>query len=47
MDMEFEKMKDDMQLVYNNTTADREHVGTIERGINLLKECARCIFYET
>ena len=40
MDMEFEKIKDDMQLVDINTTAAQEHVREIERSIHLLKECA-------
>ena len=38
MDMEFEKIKDDMGLVDVNTTAAREHVDEIEQGIRLLKE---------
>ena len=36
--MEFEKIKDDMGLVDVNTTAAREHVAEIERGICLIKE---------
>ena len=37
MDMKFEKVKD--ELVLNvNTTAAKEHVAEIERGICLLKE---------
>ena len=44
MDMEFEKVKDEkgMELVDVNTTAAREHVGEIERGIRYLKERSRC-----
>ena len=38
MDMEFEKVKDELGLVDVNTTAVREHVAEIERGIHLLKE---------
>ena len=33
MDMEFEKIKDNFDKVEVNTTAAREHVGEIERGI--------------
>ena len=44
MDMEFEKFKEQegMELVDVNTTAAREHVGKIERGIRYLKERCRC-----
>ena len=44
MDMEFEKVKDQegMELVDVNTTAARENVGEIERGIRYLKERRRC-----
>ena len=44
MDMEFEKVKDQegMELEDVNTTAAREHVGEIERGITYLKERCRC-----
>ena len=38
MDMEFEKIKDEFDRVEVNTTAAREHVGEIERGIRLVKE---------
>ena len=38
MDMEFEKVKDELRLIDVNTTAAREHVAEIERGICLLKE---------
>ena len=38
MDMEFEKVKDELGLVDVNTTAAREQVAEIERGIRLLKE---------
>ena len=39
MDMEFEKVKEQegMELVDVNTTAAREHVGKIERGIRYRK----------
>ena len=42
--MEFEKVKDQqgMELVDVNTTAAREHVGEIERGIRYLKEHCHC-----
>ena len=38
MDMEFEKIKDDFDKVEVNTTAAREHVAEIERGIRHVKE---------
>ena len=38
MDMEFEKIKDDFDKVEVNTTAAREHVAEIERGIRNVKE---------
>ena len=41
--MEFEKIKDDFELVEVNTTAAREHVGEIERGIRLIKEQSRSV----
>ena len=41
--MEFEKVKDELGLVDVNTTAAREHVAEIERGIRLLKERSRCV----
>ena len=37
MDMEFEKVKDEVELVELNTTAAREHVGEIERSIRQRK----------
>ena len=43
MDMEFEKVKDQLGMVEVNTTAAREHVGEIERGIRFVKERARCV----
>ena len=43
MDVEFEKVKDELGLVDVNTTAAREHVAEIERGICLLKERSRCV----
>ena len=44
MDMEFEKVKDKrgMELIDVDTTAAREHVGEIERGIRYLKERSCC-----
>ena len=44
MDMEFEKVKDEkgIELIDVNTTAAREHVGEIERGIRYLKERCHC-----
>ena len=42
MDMEFEKVRDLLPMTEVNTTAAREHVGEIERGIRLLKERVRC-----
>ena len=46
MDMEFEKMVNDMAEVIINTTADREYVGDIERCIQTIKECARSVSSE-
>ena len=43
MDMEFEKIKDNFDKVEVNTTAAREHVGEIERGIRLMKDRSRCV----
>ena len=43
MDMEFEKVADDFDLIQVNTTAAREHVGEIERGIRVVKERARAV----
>ena len=43
MDMEFEKVKTELGLIDVNTTAAREHVAEIERGISLLKERSRCV----
>ena len=43
MDMEFEKVSDEIGLVEVNTAAAREHVGEIERSIRLMKERARCV----
>ena len=42
MDMEFEKIKHIFDKVEVNTTAAREHVGEIERGIRLMKERSQC-----
>eukprot|EP00804_Cyclotella_cryptica_P004279 CCRYP_013487-RA/>CCRYP_013487-RA protein AED:0.88 eAED:0.25 QI:0/0/0/0.5/1/1/2/0/282 len=41
MDMEFEKLKNEVGSVDINTTAAREHVGDIERYIRVIKERAR------
>ena len=38
MDREFEPVKDLVPLVEINTTAAREHVGLIERRIQIIKE---------
>ena len=46
MDMEFEKVKDLVPLVEGNTTAAREHVGLIERGIQHLKKKIRATISE-
>ena len=43
MDMEFKKVKDELGLVDVNTTAAREHVAEIERGMCLLKERSHCV----
>ena len=43
MDMEFEKIKEDFTAVEVNTTAEREHVGEIERAIRFVKERLRCV----
>ncbi len=41
MDMDFEKLKDVLPNITINTTAAREHVGEIERKIQVIKERAR------
>ena len=41
MDQEFDKVKDKTPSLEVNTTAAREHVGEIERGIRLVKERCR------
>ena len=41
MDLEFEKIKDELPLVEVNTTAAREHVPEIERRIRTIKERVR------
>ncbi len=43
MDMEFEKLKNQMESVIVNTTAAREHVGDIERYIRVIKERGRSV----
>ena len=43
MDMNFEKIKDNIDKVEVKTTAGRKHVGEIERGIRLMKERSRCV----
>jgi len=40
MDMEFEKLRDKLPNVTLNTTAAREHIGEIERKIQVVKERA-------
>jgi hypothetical protein len=42
MGMEFEKLKYKLPNVILNTTAAQEHVGEIERKIQVVKERARC-----
>ena len=42
MDMEFEKVRDKLEIVELNTTAVREHVPEIENQILLIKERMRC-----
>ena len=46
MDMEFEKVSNELDLVKVNTTAAREHVAEIERGICTIKERGRCVLSE-
>jgi hypothetical protein len=46
MDMEFETVCDTFEDGFINTTAAREHVGDIERGIRFLEERARCVLSE-
>ena len=41
MDQEFDKVRDKMPSFEAHTTAAREHVGKIERGIRLMKERCR------
>jgi hypothetical protein len=41
IDMELEKLKDVLPNITINTTAAREHVGEIERKIQVIKERAR------
>jgi hypothetical protein len=41
MDMEFKKLRDKLPNIILNTTAAREHVGEIERKIQVVKERAR------
>ena len=45
MDQEFDKVESEVDLVQINTTAAREHVGEIERGIRIIKERARGFIY--
>ncbi len=42
MDMEFEQLKDKLLNVILNTTAAQEHVGEIDRKIQVVKERVRC-----
>jgi hypothetical protein len=46
MDMEFEKLVDSFDEGFINTTAAREHVGDIERGIRFIEERARSVLSE-
>ena len=46
MDMEFEKIIDEIDMAIVNTTAAREHVTDCERGIRTIKESARCTVSE-
>ena len=43
MDMEFDKIKEDLTAVEDNTTATWEHLGEIERAIRFVKEQLRCV----
>ena len=43
MDMEFEKIMDEIDMVIVNTMGAREHVTAMERGILTMKESAICI----
>ena len=43
MDMEFEKVQDELGLVQVNTMATHEHVGEIEHGIWTIKERSRSV----
>ena len=43
MDMESEKIKDEMGLVGGNTMVAKEHMAKIEMGICLIKERCRCV----
>ena len=46
MDMEFEKIEDEIDMALVNTTGAREHVTDVERGIRTIKESARCTVSE-
>ncbi len=41
MDMEFDKLKELLTNIAQNTTAAREHVGKIEQKVRVIKERAR------
>ena len=43
IDMDFEKVADDLELVQVNTTAAREHVGKIDQVFRVVKEQARSV----
>ena len=47
MDMEFEKIIDEIDMAIVNTTAAREHVTNCERRIRTIKESARYTVSET
>ena len=43
IDMDFEKVSDDLELVQVNTTAAREHVGKIDQVFRVVKEQSRSV----
>ena len=45
MDMEFECLKDKIEGATVNTAAAREHVGEIERTIQVIKERCCCVLH--
>ena len=46
MDMEFEKIIDEINMAIVNTLGAREHITDCERGIWTIKESARCTVSE-